>query len=62
MSRSEINDEFPEHFCFQLNAGEYKRLRSQSVILDRSFQKETLIFSKMDIGAVEMLTGLEGMK
>lgn len=42
--------------------GEYKSLRSQSVILDRSFQKETLIFSKMDIGTVEMLTRLEGMK
>jgi hypothetical protein len=43
-------------------AGEYERLRSQIVTLDRSFQKETLIFSKMDIGAVEMFTGLEGMK
>lgn len=43
-------------------AGEYERLRSQSVILYRNFQKETLIFSKMDLGAVEMLTRLEGMK
>lgn len=43
-------------------AGEYKRLRSQIVTLDRSFQKKTLIFSKMDIGAVEMFTRLEGMK
>ncbi|BBL65186.1 hypothetical protein [Methanosarcina mazei] len=41
---------------------EYELLRSQIVTLDRSFRKETLIFSKMDIGAVEMLRRLEGMK
>jgi len=43
-------------------AGEYGRLRSQIVTLKGKFRKETLIFSKMDIGAVEMLTRLEGMK
>jgi hypothetical protein len=62
MSGSEINDEFPEQFCFQLTAGEYDRLRSQSMILDSAeefnysrsqnativhiFQKEILTFSK----------------
>jgi hypothetical protein len=57
MSGSEINEESPEKFCFQLNAGEYKRLRSQSATLGRSFQKETLTFSKS--GAV---SGLHRMK
>jgi len=46
MSGSEINDEFPEQFCFQLTAGEYERLRSQIAAIEHSFQKETLTFSK----------------
>ncbi|WP_367343861.1 hypothetical protein [Methanomethylovorans sp.] len=67
MSGSEINDEFLEQFCFQLTAGEYGRLRSQTVALDSAgefdyprsqnvttehiFQKGILTFSKSSIAS-----------
>ena len=54
---------FPDDFMFELNAGEIELLVSQNVIPSKKHLGGALpfAFSKMDIGAVEMLRKLEGM-
>ena len=56
------SERFPEEFMFQITDDEFNRLRSQIVTSNQRGGRRYLpyAFSKMDIGAVEMLARLEG--
>ena len=58
------SERFPEEFMFQITDDEFNRLKSQIVTSTQRCGRRYLpyAFSKMDIGAFEMLTRLEGMR
>ena len=57
------SERFPEEFMFQISDDEFNRLRSQIVTSNQRGGRRYLpyAFSKMDIGAFEMITRLEGL-